>query len=163
MNSFGSYLWSNFKWIKDLDFSQLSLNLSHSHRLSSFLEVLGSLSEVSMAHEIMAIHHLCALLHQTFSLLGWVRHLYALSCLIIPINVELCDSGFFSENMSGQAGNVWLGWRIFIHLHIVVFNVDIIANTKKLLVVSVWTSKKDGSDTNDILLWQHLCVWSLSL
>ena len=64
--------------------------------------------------------------------------------------------------MPCKALNYRLCRRVFIHLLVIVFDVDIVPNTKEFLVVLVRTSKKHCSYSDNIVDWEMSGVWSLS-
>ena len=55
-----------------------------------------------------------------------------------------------------------LGW-LLVHLLVVILDVHIVSNSQEFLVVFVWASKKNCSDTNNIVLWKFCRIWRFSL
>lgn len=132
--------------------------ISHLH---TSLEILGSFGQVSMAHQVLPVLELGSLLKEAFSVgsshdirVGvFVYHLLA-SGHIIPIDMELCDSRFFSQNVSSETTNVGMLWWILIHFWGVVLHVDVISYSQELLAIFVGACQQNGSDSNNIGLWK---------
>ena len=113
-----------------------------------------------MAHQILPVLELRSLLHQSFSILDRnirVRvlvHDLSLGRHVIPVDVELGHSRFFSQDVASQAGDVWVLWRLLIHFRCVVLHVDIITNTQEFLAVLVGACEKHSGDANNVGLWE---------
>ena len=105
-----------------------------------------------MAHQVLPVLELRSLLEEAFGVASshdirvgiLVYHLLACGH-IIPVDVELCDSRFFSQDVSSQTTNVGVLWRIFIHLGGVVLHVDVVSYSQELLAIFVGTRQQDGS------------------
>ena len=61
--------------------------------------------------------------------------------------------------MPRKSTNVWSSWRVFIHLLIIILNIDIVADSQKLLIIFITTSQQNSSDTNDLWLMQLGWLW----
>lgn len=73
----------------------------------------------------MAVLHLSAFLKETLFLLHvdlFVRH-------VVPVNLELGDSGLFRENVSGEAADFGSWWRVLVQFWSIVFNVNVVTNS----------------------------------
>lgn len=77
--------------------------------------------------------------------------------------MEFGHSRFFSQDVTRQAGDVWMLWRLLIHLRCVVLHIDIVTNTQEFLAVLVGTSEKHGGDANNVGLWKLAGIWRFTL
>ena len=68
--------------------------------------------------------------------------------------MEFGHSRFFSQDVTRQAGDVWMLWRLLIHLRCVVLHVDIVTNTQEFLAVLVGAGEQHCGNTNDVSLWE---------
>ena len=103
------------------------------------MEVLSSFGEVGMAHQLLTVLELSALLEESFGvglLCGehvrvdvfvhraghGLRH-------VVPVDLELGHTRLLSEDVSGETLDLGSCRWVFVELGGVVLNVDIVANT----------------------------------
>ena len=109
-----------------------------------------------MAHQVLTILELAALLEQTlgaslssqvrirvFSVVHNLRH-------VVPVDLELGNSGFLSENVPVETLNNRRSGRVLVQLWCIVLNVDVVAHSEELLAILVAASKKHSSDADNI-------------
>ena len=101
------------------------------------LEVGGSFGECFVGHKVLTIDHLGSLLHQSiFEGLNEIA-LHLVVGLFVPVDLEFCDAGLFRQNVPVESGNIRCSGMIINHFLIIVFDVHIITNSQKLLVIFV--------------------------
>ena len=103
------------------------------------MEVLSSFGEVGMAHQLLTVLELSALLEKSFGvclLCGenvrvdvfvhraghGLRH-------VVPVDLELGHTRLLSEDVSRETLDLGCSRWVFVELRGVVLNVDIVANT----------------------------------
>ena len=64
--------------------------------------------------------------------------------------MELGNSRFFSQDVSGKPGDVGICGRVFVHLWSVILYVDVVSNTEEFLAVFVGAGEEDRGHTNDV-------------
>ena len=116
--------------------------------MHSALEVLGGFSQSRIRHQVVTVLHLGALLQEV------VLRQYVCHGLLIPVYLELGDSGFFRQNVSVESGDIWVGRRVLLHLLVVVLDINVVPNTHELLVVLVRAGKQHSCHTDNLLLRQ---------
>ena len=77
--------------------------------------------------------------------------------------MKLGHSRFFCQDVPCQAVDVWVLWRILIHLLVVVLHVDVVSDTQEFLAVLVRAGEEDGGDTNDVGLGELRRIRRFSL
>ena len=82
---------------------------------------------------------------------------------VVPINLELCHSRLFSENVSVQSCDVYLCWGVFVKFSFIILNIYIVSYTKELLVILVRACEKDSSDSDNIRFLDFRNIWSRAL
>ena len=138
------------------------------------LEVLSGFGEGCVAHQVLPVLELAALLQKALGvgLRGHAAHLirvYILArcathrCHIIPIDLELGDSGLFGEDVAVEALDEGLGGRVLVELGAVVLDVHVVADAEELLAVLVAARQQDGSDAHDVVHWQLAVVRCVAL
>ena len=122
-----------------------------------------------MTHQILPVLELRSLLQQTLSV-GCLDHIWIgvfvhdlLGWHVVPVDVELGHSRFFCQDVSRQAVDVWMLWRVLDHLLVVVLHVDVVADTQELLAVLVGAGEQDCGDTNDVGLGELRGIRRFSL
>ena len=138
----------------------------------SIVEVLGGFSQIGRVHQVLTVLELATLLQQAFvrglcrgdhvrvGILIDVAHSLG---HVIPVDLELGDSGLLSKNVPGESLNDGGGRWVLIQLHIVVLNVDVVADAEELLTVLVRACEENSGHSNDVAHWQVAWVWGVSL
>ena len=116
---------------------------------------MGGLSQVGVAHQVLPVLELAALLQKAFSarLCSQVR----VSILIrgglrqiVPVDLELGHAGLLSKDVTAEALDHRLSRRVLVELRLVVLNVGVVADAEELLVILVAARQQHSSDTNDV-------------
>lgn len=109
-----------------------------------------------MAHEVLTVLELAALLEQTFRVgLGHVRvrvlvHVAHHLRHIVPIDLELGYARFLRQDVPVESlDNRGGGWCL-VQLRGVVLDVDVVSDAEELLAVLVAASEEDGSDADNV-------------
>lgn len=82
--------------------------------------------------------------------------------MVIPVNLELGNSGLLYKNMTHKFGNVRFHWWIFLHFWVFIVVVHIVTNSEELLVV-VGAGEQKSSHTNYFNFWKSGSFWSRTL
>ena len=132
------------------------------------LEVLGGLGQVGVAHQVLPVLELAALLQEAFGacLCSQVRiGVLIRSGLrqVVPVDLELGHTGFLSEDVAVEALDHRLSRRVLIELSLVVLNVDVVADAKELLIVLVAARQEHSSDTDDVRHGESRRIRSITL
>ena len=141
---------------------------------SGALEVLSGLGERCVAHQVLPVLELAALLQKALGvgLRGHATHLirvYILArctshrCHIIPIDLELGDSGLLGEDVAVEALDYGLGGRVLVELGAVILHVHVVADAQELLAVLVAARQQDGGDAHDVIHWQLAVIRCVAL
>ena len=141
---------------------------------SGALEVLSGLGQGGVAHQVLPVLELAALLQQALGvgLRGHATHLirvYILArctshrCHIIPIDLELGDSGLLGEDVAVEALDYGLGGRVLVELGAVILHVHVVADAQELLAVLVAARQQDGGDAHDVIHWQLAVIRCVAL
>jgi len=117
--------------------------------LCSTLEILGSLCQVGVAHQVLTILELAAFLKESFSLrlrIQSVRvcvfiHMTHRLRHVIPIDLKLGDSWFFCKNVSSESLNYGSCRGLLVELNAIVLYVDVVAHAQELLAVLIRTGE----------------------
>ena len=132
------------------------------------MEVLGGLGQVGVAHQVLPVLELAALLQKAFGarLCSQIR----VSILIrsglrqvVPVDLELGHAGFLSKDVAAEALDHRLSRRVLIELRRVVLNVDVVADAEELLVILVAARQQHSSDTNDVRHGEARRIRSIAL
>ena len=117
-----------------------------SHHLGATLEVLGRLGQSRVAHQVDTILILTALLQKAFSVGLRGSHRVRLRVLVnlashlrqvVPVDLELGDTGLLGENVPVKALDDGSGGRVLDKLRAVILHVDVVADAKELLAILV--------------------------
>ena len=102
-----------------------------------------------MAHQLLTVLELSALLKKSFGVgLLSGEHVRVDVFVhraghglghVVPVDLELGDSWFFSQDMASESVNLWLGRRILDHLWVVILHIYVVSHSQELLAVLVRT------------------------
>ena len=123
-------------------------------------EILSGLRKCLLAHHVLSVQHLGALLQEALLV---VLHLRKLFRLVVPVDLEFGDTGLLGQDVALELRDLGLGWRHLVHLRGVVLNVHVVTNTQEFLVIVVGASQKDSSDTDSVRFRNLSRVGRLSL
>ena len=124
--------------------------------MSATLEVLSRLSQVSMAHQVLTVLELAALLKEALGAsLGREVRVSVLRVghdlrHVIPVDLELGDAGLLSEDMARQALDDRGRGRLLVQLRSIILNVDVVADAEEFLAVLVAARKEHGCDAHNV-------------
>ena len=137
------------------------------------MEVLRGFCQCCVAHQILPVLELAALLEEALGVGMRRSHRVRVRVLVnatthllgqvVPIDLELSDARFLCKDVSVQALDDWLLRRVLVELGVVVLDVHVVADAEELLAVLVAAREQDGSDADDVVHWQVLVVWSIAL
>jgi predicted solute-binding protein len=80
---------------------------------------------------------------------------------VVPVDLELGDSGLFREDVSGETTDVGSSWWVLVHLWSIVFDVHVVSDSQELFSVLIRTSKQHCSYTDSVLFWQLVRLWRI--
>ena len=140
--------------------------------MGATLEVLCGLGQRGIAHQVLTILELAALLQEALGvglrcsyrvgvgvLVDGSTHLWQ----VIPIDLELGDAGLLGEDVPVKAGDHGRSGRVLVELGAVVLDVHVVADAEELLAILVGAGEEDGGDADDVSDGKVAVVGCISL
>ena len=111
-----------------------SLQIARAHHVVTVLELSAGL-KASLLDLLLLLHHV-QLVDITLSgkHAGLGCHLSSQYLSVLPLDLELGNSGLLDQNMSGQLGDVRLFRGVLGQLRVLIIVVDVVADTEKFLI-----------------------------
>ena len=128
----------------------------NSKDLSLGVEVLSCLSDVSRGHHVIPVLRLCSVLEEALSSclddVGVPVLVTHQGVVLVPLDVELCDSWSLDQDVSSELADVWFRGWVLVEFGVFVVVVDVVTNSEELMSL-VGTGEQDASHSHNLCLW----------